>query len=176
MNETAQETAQFRGNWIDWLSVLCKTELSTVEEFYACVDTKLREKDELVLRMQDFSFATTIMTNRTGHWEDFVENLWNGRCQTMRDFGTLEENLYLKVFLNKSFPYQFQIFLHDPNFFILSVNPTQTPFIEINLDVKGNDKTAFQYIKAEKHILLNREEEPCQDYDKIESSFRVHSQ
>ena len=36
---------------------------------------------------------------------------------------------------------------------------------------EGQDVGGFQYIRAEKHILMNREGHHCHDYDQEQSSF-----
>ena len=102
--------------------------------------------------------------NVTGIWEDFTESIWHGRCQTMRNYGKLEENLCLKVYMNVSKSFAYRIYLHDPNFLLISDNPSNTPKITTIVEFEKARGTPNQYLRAEKNILLNREGSPCTDY------------
>ena len=109
--------------------------------------------------------------NVTGKWEDFTESIWHGRCQTMRHYGKLEENLSLKVYMNASKSFAYRIYLHDPNFLLISDNPSNSPKITTIVEYEKAPGNPNQYLRAEKHILLNREGSPCTDYQKENSSF-----
>ena len=89
----------------------------------------------------------------------------------MRHYGKLEENLSLKVYMNVSKSFAYRIYLHDPNFLLISDNPSNTPKITTIVEFKKAPGNPNQYLRAEKHILLNREGSACTDYQKENSSF-----
>ena len=121
--------------------------------------------------MGDFSFETAMIRNVTGIWENFTESIWHGRCQTLRHYGKLEENLSLKIFMNVSKPFAYRIYLHDPNFLLISGNPSNTPKLTSVVDFNKAPLNPYQYISAEKNILLNRDGHHCTNYDEKNSSF-----
>ena len=64
--------------------------------------------------------------------------------------------------MNKSLIYQ--IHIHDPNFFFLTTNPITIPKIKIFRSIRsvgGREFYHMTYIRAIKHIKMNREKEPC---------------
>ena len=171
MRADAEETAQYRGDWKAWMSLLCDETLSNVEEFYSCVEKLVWNRDHIIFGVMDFTFETQLMHNVTANWADFIESLWHGRCQTLRHFGKVVEGLNLKLLLNATFPFPYKIYIHDPGFFTISVNPSQTPLIAETLRFDNQPIPYLQSIAAEEHILVNREEDPCEDYDATRSSF-----
>ena len=170
LKATPKDIATFRGDWISWFEYMCNSTLDNEEEFYNCVNTKMYNKDEIIMENSVFDFETTIFTNASVPWENFTDSLFHGNCQTMRAYDDMEEGKYLKVFLNPKIIYR--AYVHDTNFFVTSMNPSGTPKLEIPLNFAGQVMPAsFQYIYAERHQLLNREGFQCTDYDQIGSSF-----
>ena len=65
MRATEKDTSKWRGSWNKWLEeVLCNTTIASVDDFYKCVETLVYKREELIFRMQDFSFETTDLRNR----------------------------------------------------------------------------------------------------------------
>ena len=61
--------------------------------------------------------------------------------------------------LNSSYGYL--VYLHDPDVFFVSFNPSGLPRIDIGIE-KNVEKMASQYLRVKKHILLDRPSFPCQ--------------
>ena len=62
---TEEDTRLWRGSWTKWMEeVLCNTTIASVDDFYKCVDSLVYKREELIFRMQDFSFDTTNLRNR----------------------------------------------------------------------------------------------------------------
>ena len=74
----------------------------------------------------------------------------------------------MKISLNASLPYR--IWLHDPDFFLVTWNPSSVPAVEITLDL-DTATTGFQYIGVEELRHLDREGAPCTDYQEEGASF-----
>ena len=131
-------------------------------------------RDQLILKSVYFSYSTTIVTSATSAtWQDFIETAVHGRCQTIRNVGKLPASENFKAILNTSLdlgaPYK--VWLHDPDFFVESINPSSIPRIDITLNLTGGGSGSFQYIKAEKHILMQNDKDRCRDYIKDGTSF-----
>ena len=97
-------------------------------------------RDQLILKSVYFSYSTSIVTAATNAtWQDFIETAVHGRCQTIRNVGKLPASENFKAILNTSLdlgaPYK--VWLHDPDFFVESINPSSIPRIDITLNLTG---------------------------------------
>ena len=111
-----------------------------MDEFYNCLDKLMYRRDQLILKSVYFSYSTTIVTSATSAtWQDFIETAVHGRCQTIRNVGKLPASENFKAILNTSLdlgaPYK--VWLHDPDFFVESINPSSIPRIDITLNLTG---------------------------------------
>ena len=100
-----------------------------------------------------------------------------GNCLFRETFGKLPEGQFVKVSLNTTLKYR--IWLHDPKFFLVSMNPSSTPSLSINIE-KGMLKmltigaeVAMQFLVAEKITLYNRDNSPCTHYEDFNSYFHA---
>ena len=168
--------AAWDGDWISWLETeaLCNKTIDTVDAFYNCLDSLMYSRDQLILKSVYFSYSTAVVTPATNAtWEDIIEAGVHGRCQTIRNLGKLPASENFKAILNTSLdlgaPYK--VWLHDPDFYVESINPSSIPRIDITLNLTGGGSGSFQYIKAEKHILMQNDKDRCRDYIKDGTSF-----
>ena len=98
-----------------------------------------------------------------------------GNCLFRETFGNLPEGQFVKVSLNTTMKYR--IWLHDPKFFQISINPSSTPSLSITIEkgkmkmLKLGAEVAVQFIVAEKMTLYNRASSPCTHYEDFNSSF-----
>ena len=99
---TGEQIGKFRGDWIDWFSGNCKTNITNIDQFYECVETHLFQKDEMIKKTVSFSFETTLVNELSTDWSEFVESMFHGRCFTAERFGILDELDTFKVMLNES--------------------------------------------------------------------------
>ena len=125
-----------------WLAreTLCNKTIESVEDFYNCIEKLLYSRDQLILESVFFSFSTTLVTPATNvKWENYIEALIHGRCQTIRNVGKLVASKNFKAILNTSLdlgaPYK--VWIHDPDFYVESINPSSTPRIDITLNLTG---------------------------------------
>ena len=155
------------------LSKACNASFQTVEAVYSCFDSLTFSKEELLFNTRTVSFKDPVFTNISTAWTTTIQVPVFGRCQTARTFGKMDEASGIKLDLNSSMDYK--IFLHDPDFFILPINPSSTPVLGIPLELTGSNMSSsysvMQYILAEENILLDRDNYPCTDYRKSGSSF-----
>ena len=163
---------KFNGNFIHYFQLQCNTSSFDVDEFYNCTRSIIHVRDEMIFDALTFNLQKFIMENLTINWEPLMLHWGFGMCQTIKNLGKLEISTSIKIALDKTKKYR--IWLHDPNFFYMSMNPSSFPRIQTLLLNLKNWKTGSsknQYILAEEHLLLDREKAPCTDYTIIGSSF-----
>ena len=111
--------------------------ITTTDQFYNCSNSLVYERDDIILRSVYFTFKTASFNETEVNWEDFTETLIHGKCQTLRNLPELEEAYNFKAILNESIPAPYKIWLHDPDYFVTSLNPSGTPRLETTLTLHG---------------------------------------
>ena len=97
-------------------------------------------RDQLIMESVYYSYSTSIVTTATNaSWEERIETGVHGRCQTIKNVGILPASENFKAILNTSLdlgaPYK--VWLHDPDFYVESINPSSIPRIDITLNLTG---------------------------------------
>ena len=91
-----------------------------------------------------------------------------GRCLFVNDLGRLRDDQFIKFNLKSDKTYQ--IFFHDPKFFLFSLNPLSVPLIKLKINmpdlIPDTNFTGFapivqQWINAAKNVKYNRKKAPC---------------
>ena len=126
-------------------------------------------REELITDTLTINLSVPVFRNYSISWREHFSVMFYGRCQKASDIGILKTGQYIKVHLNTSIPIRYKIWLHDPEFFMLSLNPNSVPTIDNTLNVSAAPLGVQLFINAEEHYLLNREKSPCSDYQ--DSSF-----
>ena len=133
----------------------------SVEDFYECFQNVTINGPSMVSRTRKFTFQNfTFENSRILTWKSFW-SFYFGHCFTSNDFYSLKDGQFLKIYLNKYSDYL--IWIHDPDFFYLSLNPRSIPKVEIEFSPVINSQTSniystvLQYIEQEKHTKLHRE-------------------
>ena len=120
---------------------LCRSKIIDTTEFYSCIEDisptlKIEEIILGLLKMCVFSInlyftglhltSNSTLEPKSVHWEEFSHyNMWI-RCFMSRNIGQMDSS-WINIKLNSSFTYD--IWLADPDFFLLSYNPGGTPHI-----------------------------------------------
>ena len=171
------ELAKFTGKIMPWLSIICNKAMDTVEDFYQCFESRVYKKEEMLLETLSFNFSNPKFEKLDIEWSSVVTTLWHGRCLQTEYQGLLEEGSAIKFHLNTSIDAGYTIYLHDPDFHLISLNPMSIPSVQINLNIHNAEIGAQQYIHAEKYKILGDKHSPCTDYETEDSSFTdcVHS-
>ena len=100
-----------------------------VGDFYNCYNNSTVDGSTMVLGSKTFTHADFTFENTTqSEWRPLF-SYYFGQCVTSNNIDTLEEGQFLKIYLNKSMDYK--IWLHDPDFFYLSLNPESVPKLEL---------------------------------------------
>ena len=121
----------------------------SVEDFYDCFQNVTINGPSMVSRMRKFNYKNfTFENNRLSTWKS-VWSFYFGHCATLNKFDSLKDGQFQKLYLNKSSDYL--IWIHDPDFFYLSLNPRSIPNLEISYSPVYY--TVLQYIEQEKHSL-----------------------
>ena len=137
-----------------------------VGDFYNCYNNSTVDGSTMVLGSKTFTHADFTFENTTqSEWRPLF-SYYFGQCVTSNNIDTLEEGQFLKIYLNKSMDYK--IWLHDPDFFYLSLNPESVPKLELKYDPLRHIKNKFKnrkyfsvlnYIHQQKHTTINRPQE-----------------
>ena len=128
------------------------------KELEVCIETHVYKKEEI------FDSAVNLSL-----WEDYYSFLFFGKCFVLSPavytigFSQLDA---LSIALNKSLEYM--ILLHDPDFMMITGNPTVVPRLIFSIDANFGEKTV--YIEATKHIKMNRKSSPCTE----EAAYSFH--
>ena len=94
----------------------------------------------------------------TSFWREDFNNFNLGKQVTLNnsyEVGT--DSRKLEIYFEKGRNYT--VLVHDPNFFLYTVNPDTIPQVRISID---DSKSHYVYIKAIYHVLLDKLENPCQ--------------
>ena len=126
---------KFRGDWTAWFSWICNRTISNATDYHDCIESTFYSQDELLDGANMFDYPTAMFINHTLDWTSHISFMFNGQCLTSSLPGLLESGQGLKVNLNTSIIPGYEIFLHDPNFFIRSFNPKSVPIIENSLKI-----------------------------------------
>ena len=99
-------------------------------------------------------------------WKSSITSLTNGKCHTLENYGQLGVNAELhsaQIILNPNLSYR--VFLHDPLFFFITLNPLAVPQIatSIKISQENHIKIQIQYVSVTKHIKMKREGAHCED-------------
>ena len=140
------------------------------ENVLECIENNTFSLHEIV------TGATSNLLNNASWRVDLMNPLfWSGdftqpefgRCYTfqhptVRNEITVSEAPQFFFTLNSSLSHN--IFIHDPQLFMLMVNPSIVPGIETVVDKPGqNDMLTWQYVGTTKHVKKNREDHACSE-------------
>ena len=99
---------------------------------------------------QTYSFENTFYST----WTIFSSHFY-GNCISSHDIDSLKDQQFLKIYFNKSMDYL--IWIHDPDFFYISINPRSIPKLEMDFSpVMKSQTRILHYLEKEKHGKLQR--------------------
>ena len=99
---------------------------------------------------QTYSFENTFYST----WTIFSSHFY-GNCIASHDIDSLKDQQFLKIYFNKSMDYL--IWIHDPDFFYISINPRSIPKLEMDFSpVMKSQTRILHYLEKEKHGKLQR--------------------
>ena len=117
----------------------------------------------MVLNTRKFNYEHYTFENTTQSDWKIISSFYFGQCVTSNNIDSLKDGQFLKIYLNKSMDYK--VWIHDPDFFYLSLNPYSVPKLELvynpfvpqKIQFKNfNYTSVLHYIHQEKHIVINR--------------------
>ena len=134
----------------------------SVEKLEACIESNVYQKEEI--------FESLILNAvNLSAWDGYYSVVTLGKCFVLKaaagtiGFSQLDA---LSIALNKSLEYM--IIINDPDFMLMTSNPTVVPRLVFNIDENYGEKTV--YIEATKHLKMNRDESPCAE----EAGYSFH--
>ena len=125
----------------------------SVQNFYDCFQNITINGSLMVAKTRKFNYQDYTFDNTSHSTWNSVWSFYFGHCVTSDDIDSLKDGQFLKIYLNKSLDYS--IWIHDPDFFYISLNPRSIPNLEISYSPVYY--TVLQYIEQEKHSKLHRE-------------------
>ena len=159
----------YNGTAASWLTSLCGKNLTNAEQFYDCFEEKNYQRSEIIEGTSRQRFGEAV-ANTDITWSEILFTFDTGICYTTETFGKMEELEMNFINLKLSLPYN--VYLHDPNFFLVTLNPSSTPRIKIDIrDLKNVRDLNIQYFTAKKHSLRTTKNVKCVDYDQKGTSF-----
>ena len=96
----------------------------------------------------------------TTYWIDELSYFGLGKCHTLNNSVSLGSS-HFQFFLNRSLNYA--VVIHDPNYFMLTANPSTMPYLYLDMDASQGNKLV--YIEAVEYININRPDQPCNDQE-----------
>ena len=138
--------------------IICHGSLTTAEDFYQCVKDYTYNQSEIIIGAEKYDIRDNTLENVTIEWTETLRPFETGRCFTTRTLGKLNPMDVSLITFNASVGYR--VFFHDHDNFFVSYNPSGLPRIDIAIE-QFQDKTVIQYIKAKRHVLMNRASSPC---------------
>ena len=157
--------SNYDGDMIKMFAQTCQTTFTDANSFFKCAESLTYNKSEIILGTKQFDTLTLTTSDMTADWDLMSYSMNHGRCYTPSSLGQLNETRQITVPLNKSVSYR--IWIHDPEFFVISWNPSSVPFVEISLTTKQDTDLAVlasQFIGIEHYHRMNRDEYPCTEY------------
>ena len=127
------------------------TTMDTPERFYSCFNSLTYQKEELIFGTKNFSFRNPMFTELSTDWRPLIQAPVFGKCQTTNNFGMMDELEGIKIDLNTSINYK--IMLHDPGFFLASLNPSSVPSLGVSVTLDPNISNSYKYIDIESRYL-----------------------
>ena len=123
----------------------------------------------MVAKTRKFNYQDYTFDNTSHSTWNSIRSFYFGHCVTSDDIDSLKDGQFLKIYLNKSLDYS--IWIHDPDFFYLSLNPRSIPKLEVDFspvmksptrwkNYSNNFTSILLYIEQEKHSKLPRKEVP----------------
>ena len=140
-----------------WLREFCNTTTD-----FASIMTCIHEKtylhtDDLIARYTKGQDATdlTDITNDT-IWVEGITNIAAGKFYSIKTIYAGEDDNGLHIHLKTG--QKFSVYIHDPNFYVLSINPDTVPNINFGIE---DSRSQIIYIKAVYHQKMNKPNSPC---------------
>ena len=130
---------------------LCEENLTNAEQFYECFEKKNYQRSEIIEGTFRRRFGESL-ENTVVSWSEILYTFDTGICYTAERFGKMEE---LEMnFINLNLSMSYDVFLHDPNFFLVAINPSNSPRIKIDINnLKKIGDLNIHYVTAKKHSL-----------------------
>jgi hypothetical protein len=128
----------------------------------SCVETLTYNHTEVVTNVvRGYSKRESVMN--PAFWEEIFQATWRGRCYTMRYpvplSKLLDQDMLILLFSGNHGVY---IDLHDPDYYVLNINPMAAKKTQIRLSTNTTFAT-FSMFATIQHIELNGPRDPCED-------------
>ena len=137
----------------------------------ACIVENTRSLEEMIFVELGFEQNASLMSDSL--WQEDFTVPWYGRSYTLNypePRGTDWRTDAINIHINQSDGLTRRIFFHDPDYFLLSVNPLALP---INLQTLKSTLTGRVYysLALTEHVELSTPQDPCVD----DPSYSFHS-
>ena len=155
---------QFSRGWRGNVTVNCgivELMCGDAEDIEGCIETKTFNRSEMVKDVLMGYMTRKSLVNENNPWiEDFTRSR-RGRCHTLNIPQRIGPNgNEERLFLLLSHDLVYQIFIHDPDYFVMNSNPVGLPTIMKKLN--PNTSTSHYYrLSVTNMEELNVPDDPC---------------
>ena len=131
--------------------------LTSADDAIKCLENKFTNFSQMITAAEWSGQKLTEL-----HWKSSITNPMFGKCFTLKK-GLKLGHSGAVIFLNRSNAYN--IFIHDPEFFIISYNTWSVPKITRGLKLPLDRESLFDYqnIVVMKHKKIDRKNAPCEN-------------
>ena len=151
------ESFRLRGeSWFRTFTEACGIGSSeNVQDFYKCFENVTFDAKTMILDTKKFNHEEFSFEDTNSSWTP-VYHVYFGQCLTSNNVDSLKDGQFLKIYFNLSLNYE--IWLHDPDFFFLSLNERSVPKFELEYNAYEMPEklTLLQTIETRKYGLINR--------------------
>ena len=155
------------GNWGGLLETHCSTE-ETAEE---CIENKTYNITESIKDVLLGYTTKKSLLNQTKFWtEDFMVG-WMGRSYTLNISQKVGSDYKRdQLFLTFDSNLKYDIYIHDPNYFVININPVGPPVLNLELNPKTT-KSFYYGLVLTKVEELDLPDDPCN----MDRSYNYHA-
>ena len=134
-------------------------EPTTIEKAIECINNKTYILPELVPAALENIIGTPLYRNilNSSFWINDISYALLGNCHTLNNSVSLSSSNWMISLIENM---NYAIYVHDPNFFMLSENPAVIPDILLTMNMTGYPTI---YIEVVQHIKIDRLQQPCEN-------------
>ena len=153
-NENYEDMNNVPGSFI---LTQCKY-FNTAEEIFNCVDAKTFNFSETIpSASSEISFLNFTDISSPSFWIPELTLAYLGKCHTLNNSVSLGDGKWI-FDLDPSLAYN--TYIHDPDYFLFTANPTTIPMINIEMDL--TEGLLFMYVEVVRHVNMDMPQQPCE--------------
>ena len=126
----------------------------TFDKFVWCINEKTFKRDDVILWAND---GNNNILNES-FWAEEITTFYAGKSYSLQYIAFQSEDKF-DVHFGLKKGQNYSIIIHDPNYYLFTVNPETIPNIILTMD---DSKSQIVSLKAIYHQIMNKPEQPCE--------------